>query len=90
MENSLEKALKDKLEVDFIRLYGPVLTGIEVQELLRYRSEAAFRKAMTRQSIPVPLFEISGQRGKFALASDIASYLAKQRLMATEHETDDE
>lgn len=86
MENLSREDLQEKLERDFVDRYGPVLTGTEVQKLLRYRSEAAFRKAITRKTVPVPLFEISGQRGKFALASDIARYIAGQRITSCEHE----
>lgn len=74
-----EEELADQLEKELVALYGPVLTGPEVQKVLRYRSLDAYRKAMVRKTVPVPLFQISGQRGKFALAKDIAQYLVQQR-----------
>ncbi len=50
----------------------------------------AFRQAVCRNSVPVPLFSIANRRGKFALAKEVASWLAQQRLMnpyeKTEHE----
>lgn len=81
--DKVESSLEAELERDLIALYGPVLTGEEIQKVLRYRSEHAYRKAMTRKTIPIPLFAITGQRGKFALAKDVASYLAQQRYQSS-------
>ncbi len=87
------QALQDlamQLTEDLSRLYGPVLTGSALQKALGYRSGDAFRQAVCRNSVPVPLFCIANRRGKFALAKEVASWLAQQRLMnpyeKTEHE----
>ena len=71
--------LQAKLEVDLLQIYGPVLTGKDLQKTLGYASKDAFRQAITRKLIPVPLFEMKNRRGKFALAKDVACYLAQQR-----------
>jgi hypothetical protein len=68
------------LEEDLLKLYGPVLTGDELQKVLGYGSKDAYRQAVTRKTVPVPLFEMEKRRGKFALAKDVACYLARQRF----------
>lgn len=92
-EAPFEQAMQDltlQLTEDLSRLYGPVLTGAALQKALGYRSGDAFRQAVCRNSVPVPLFSIANRRGKFALAKEVASWLAQQRLMnpyeKTEHE----
>jgi len=72
--------LQTLLEEDLLKLYGPVLTGDEIQKVLGYRSKDAYRQAVTRKTVPVPLFEMDKRRGKFALAKDVACYLARQRF----------
>ena len=73
------KKLKDKLEVDMLRMYGsPMISGEALQKALGYKSMDALRQGISRQTIPVKVFEIENRRGKYALISDIAQYLAEQ------------
>jgi hypothetical protein len=74
--------LRDSLDEDFLKLYGPVLTGDEIQKALRYPSVDAYRKSVTLQRVPVPLFEMENRRGKFALSKDVAHYLATRRFQS--------
>lgn len=75
-----QEELRQVLENDLLRLYGPVLTGQALRQVLGYQSKDSFRQGVTRKTVPVPLFEIEHRRGKFALAKDIAAFLARQRF----------
>lgn len=83
LENEMceaQRELQQALENDLLRLYGPVLTGEDLQKVLGYRTRDAYRQAVARKVVPVPLFEMAQRRGKFALAKDVACYLARQRF----------
>ncbi len=74
------KQLKSDLEEQLLTQYGPVLTGEDLSRALGYVSYDAFRQAISRKTVQVPLFRIRNRRGTFALSSDVASWLARQRL----------
>jgi len=71
--------LADKLEKELLDKYGQMVGGKDLQKALGYRSGDAFRQAVSRNTVPVPIFPIDNRRGRFALVCDIASWLAKQR-----------
>jgi len=75
---SLTKEIEDAL----LRIYGPMLSGDSLRTALGYPSMEAFRQALSRDSVPVPVFSIKQRRGKFALVRDVAKWLAKQRTDA--------
>lgn len=50
-------------------------------ELTGYASPGAFRQARLRKRVPVTEFEIEGRSGHFALAIDVARWLAEQRSL---------
>lgn len=73
--------LVGELEEQMLKLYGaPIITGDELKNALGYKSIMAFRQAMTRDTVPVPIFTIQNRRGKFALVKDVARWLAEQRF----------
>jgi hypothetical protein len=47
--------------------------------VLGYPSQGAFRQALARGRIPVPVVTIEGRRGRFAQVADIARWLWAQR-----------
>lgn len=71
--------LQQSLEADLLNLYGPILTGEALWRSLGYVSKDAFRQSLVRDTVPVALFTIENRRGKFALAKDVAAFLAKKR-----------
>jgi hypothetical protein len=76
-------SLADLLEQDLYARYGsPLLGGEALRVALGYPSAEALRQAMSRGTIPVPVFAIAHRRGKFALAKDVAIWLAKVRQAA--------
>lgn len=74
------EALKNALEDDLLRMYGPLLTGESLHRSLGYVSKDAFRQSVMRKTVPVTLFNIDNRRGWYALSKDVAHHLAEQRL----------
>lgn len=69
--NLLEKELTDR--------YGPLISGEDLRKVLGFSSMEAFRQAVSRKQIKLPVFTPANRRGKFALAHDVARWLATQR-----------
>jgi hypothetical protein len=72
--------LLTKLHDDLSRQYGSLLASADLVKVLGYRSPGAFRQAMVRGTVPVPLFTIPHRRGHFALALEVASWMCRQRF----------
>lgn len=81
------QTLAEKLEADLIDRHGPLLTGQPLHRALGYRSAAAFRQAVARNTVPVPVFSLENRRGKYALATDVADWLAQKRQATTADST---
>lgn len=64
-----------QLEAQLIRAYGVIVGGSRLTRALGYPTQAAFRQAVARGRVPVPLFTIPGRRGKFAQIPDIARWV---------------
>lgn len=71
--------LLTKLHDDLSRQYGSLLASADLVKVLGYRSSGAFRQAMVRGTVPVPLFTIPHRRGHFALALEVAAWMCRQR-----------
>lgn len=69
--------LADALERDLLWRYGPLVGNEHLAQALGFPNHHAFRQALMRKQIPVPVFEIAHRRGRFALAKDIARWLAQ-------------
>jgi hypothetical protein len=79
-EPTLPAALADLLERDLLaRYHSPLLGGDDLRSALGYPSTEALRQAISRGTVPVPVFSVAHRRGKFALAKDVADWLAKLR-----------
>jgi hypothetical protein len=78
-----DEPLATLLERDLIQLHGPMMTGESLRIALGYPSNDAFRQAISRKTIPIPVFDIEKRRGKFALTKDVAAWVAAQRERAT-------
>lgn len=68
-----------QLVADMERQYGPLLGGAALYRALGLPSAAAFRQAVSREALPVPVFAIPHRRGRFALTRDVALWLARLR-----------
>lgn len=60
------------------RRYGLVIPARDLVRLLGYRTSAAFRQAVRRQTLGLHTFFIDGRRGRYARAVDVAVWLTKQ------------
>lgn len=81
MSTSEKQALAEQLHADLLSLYSsPVLTLKDLQKALNYRSVAAVKQAIIRKTFPVHTFLMHYRRDRFALAKDVANYLAAQAL----------
>lgn len=78
----LTRDLEDKL----LQRYGPVLGGADLSKALGYPSMRAFQQAVSRGVVGVPVFPMEKRRGRFALAGDVAQWLACQRMRAIAQE----
>lgn len=72
--------LASEIEAALISEYGPVLSGATLSKCLGYPSVIAMRQSISRGTAPDIIFSIPKRSGRFALARDIAIWLAKQRL----------
>lgn len=71
--------LARELEEDLLRRYGTLLPGSALASELGYPSARAYQQAVTRRTVPVPVFQVARRRGTFALAKDVAEWVAQQR-----------
>ena len=76
--------LAQQLETELMKQYGPMLTGNALVASLGYPSRDAFRQACARGTVPVHVFPIERRRGRYALAKDVARWIAKQRFQQTQ------
>src|SRR5450830_378801 len=79
METKKTEVLEEVLERELTLRYGPLVSGASLQQVLGYASSDAFRQALSRKTVPIPVFSIQNRRGKFALVKDVAAWLATQR-----------
>lgn len=80
-------SLAELLEHDLVTRYGsPLLGGEDLRSALGYPSAEAMRQAISRGTVPVPVFAVAHRRGKFALVKDVAAWLAALRRTATNGE----
>ena len=86
MSETEKQELAAALEADLLKLYdSPILTLKQLHKALNFRSVDAVKQAILRGVFPVHTFEMPHRRGKFALAKDIAEFLAKQAFQEGEN-----
>lgn len=74
LQDDLARELNDQL----FNQFGPILPPSALVKALGYRSALAYRQAIARNTVPVPLFRIPNRRGHFALAREVAAWLSRQ------------
>lgn len=78
------RPLAELLEEELTHRYGVMLSSHVLWQVLGYPSPSAFRQAISRGTVGVPVFEVPNRRGRFALAKDVAAWIAEQRATASE------
>lgn len=66
--------------------YGPMIAGQDLARVLGYRTMSAFRQALRRNQIKVPLMDLPHRQQKFALTIDVANWLIEHRSNQFEEE----
>lgn len=83
---SLDMAtLVQRLEATLIKRYGLILNADQLTEVLAFKSKVAFRQAAYKKHLPVAVFSIEHRKGQFALAKDVAIWIASQGNAKTEN-----
>lgn len=81
--NPKKLTLAQVLERDLLQLYRTVaIGGKDLQTVMGYRTAIAFRVAMSRDRLGVPVFKIPGRKGHWALLKDISEWMAAARQAA--------
>jgi hypothetical protein len=82
-QQEFDVPLEVLLERELMRRYGPIIGNDDLLQALGYPSKEAFRQAIVRKTVPIPIFDLTNRRGKFALVLDLARWLVDQRARAT-------
>lgn len=83
-----DPVLAKALESDLLGRHGPMLGNADLQLALGFPSREAFRQALAREQLPVPVFTLPNRRGKFALVKDVAHWLARCHAEAVRPSTE--
>lgn len=73
-------ALSTELQQQLTTRYGVMLGSKDLWRELGFRSPSAFRQALARGTLNVPVFEMQNRRGRLALVKDVATWIARQRM----------
>ncbi|MES2362608.1 MAG: hypothetical protein V4646_12490 [Pseudomonadota bacterium] len=71
--------LASALEETLLQKYGFMLGQADLARVLAFPTATAFRRAAYRRQLPIKVFSIEHRKGKFALAKDVAIWLATMR-----------
>lgn len=82
MTNPIPSNMAEMLEKDLTALYGPMISNDNLRVALGFTSMEAFRQALARKTVQIPVFGLPNRRGKYALVKDVALWLAAQREIA--------
>lgn len=72
-----------ELESKLARRYGPLMGSAALADALGFSSVGAFRQACWRGNIGIPLFNVPGRTGRFALTQDVGRWLWALREAAS-------
>lgn len=71
-----EESLASEIFEDLKNKYGFLMSGNDVAKQLGFKSTEAFRQAICRNKLSIPVFTIPYRKGKFAYSKDVAQWLA--------------
>lgn len=66
---------RQRLRDELFARYGAMLDHIQLREALGYRTASGFQRAISMGRMGLPVFNIPGRRGRFALSADVADLL---------------
>lgn len=68
------------LEEILLKEFGPLMGGEDLRRALGFKTWSAFARAVRSNEIGIQIIEIPHRRGRFALTTDVAAWLAKLKL----------
>lgn len=71
------KKAPGNLREELIECFGPLMGGRDLMAALGYRTPSAFSRACKAGLLGVRVFVLPGRKGKFAMTTDVASWLEK-------------
>ena len=74
---AFHEAAIERYEQILIDRYGPLIGGADLLQVACYPNAEALRLAVRRNAVGFPVFVVSGRRGRFARATDVARWLAQ-------------
>lgn len=80
--------LAKALEQNLSEKHGPMIANDALRIALGYSSMDAFRQALARKTVPIPVFSLENRRGKYALVKDVAAWLAANRNNAAKDQAE--
>ncbi|KZN60873.1 hypothetical protein [Pseudoalteromonas luteoviolacea] len=66
---------KPDFEKILVAKYGVLIPLSEVWRVLGYPSHNAYRKAIQKKELPIPVFQIDNRKGRFAFSIDVANWM---------------
>jgi hypothetical protein len=73
-----------ELEAKMDNRYGPLMGSAALADALGFSSVGAFRQACWRGKVNIPMFNVPGRSGRFALTRDVVRWLWAMREAASE------
>ena len=67
------------LQEELALRYGEIMGGKELWRALGYRTPQGFKQAIIRNTLSLPTFFVVGRKGRYALTSDVATWLIECR-----------
>jgi hypothetical protein len=68
----------NRIEALLFENFGPVIGGQDLYQALGFKSYSTFYRIQQRQGFDLPLFQLPGRRGWFALTSEVAKWLVER------------
>ena len=77
MTSDTQQTTDDLVELEgrFVDRYGPLMGSAALAEALGFASVGAFRQACWRRKIDIPMFNVPGRAGRFAITYDVVRWL---------------
>lgn len=78
MDCDAPEVLTASFAAELLRAHGELLSPAVLPAVLGFSSVDAYRRALARKKLPVPVFKIEHRRGHYAFTRDVAAWLARQ------------
>lgn len=72
-----DRDLLSEINAEFLGKCGPMLSGDDLWQALRFESLEDYEAARSQDALPVPVYPIDGGSGEFAYSWDVACWLVR-------------